>query len=667
MDVDNSKLDRRAVLKAAGLAAASVAISGCEGALEQQVGPAPQTSAVRHPAEGGPVRGDRPNILWITCEDISPALGCYGDKYAITPNLDQLAAEGLLYTNAYATAPVCSPARSCLITGTYATSLGTQHLRSDIKLPGNIKCFTEYLRKAGYYCSNNYKQDYNFEATTAWDESSKTAHWRKRKPGQPFFSVFNSITTHQSQIDGPEPRFFAKYTSNLKPEERHDPAEAPVPPFYPDTPVVRQTLARYHDLITLMDKEAGHILDELEQDGLPEDTIVFFFSDHGFGMPRFKRTLYDTGLRVPLILCLPKKYRHPAPFEPGTKVEQLVSFVDFAPTVLSLAGVPIPEHMQGQVFLGAKAGKPREYIFGASSRVDEAYELSRCVRDRRYKYIRNYMPHLPYAQQSAWPDQAAIAQELRRLAAEDKLAGAQKLFYSPTKPIEELYDTQADPYELNNLARRTSGGLVESSQHEHILKRLRQVHQAWVADTRDIGFLAEAEMHIRAEGKTPYEIATDFKAYPQQRIVAAAELVGTGPENLAKMTKLLDDSDGAVRYWAAVGLARQTSGGLGSLGAEAAQALKKALSDPAPNVRFAAAGALCGLEQCEEALNVLVKGLDDDRPVVVLAAARELQNIGNRACPVAGEIEKAKGKAAGGIYEMFIRWALDGALHNCRG
>jgi arylsulfatase A-like enzyme len=647
MSVSDSNLDRRAVLKAAGLAAASAAISGCEDAFEQQV---------------GPVRGDRPNILWITCEDISPALGCYGDKYAITPNLDQLAAEGLRYTDAYATAPVCSPARSCLITGMYATSLGTQHLRSDIKLPENIKCFTEYLRKAGYHCSNNYKQDYNFEATTAWDESSKTAHWRKRKGSQPFFSVFNSITTHQSQIDGPEPRFFAEYTSNLKPEERHDPAEAPVPPFYPDTPVVRQTLARYYDLITLMDKEAGHILDELEQDGLAEDTIVFFFSDHGFGMPRFKRTLYDTGLRVPLIVRLPKKYRHPAPFEPGTEVEQLVSFVDFAPTVLSLAGVPIPEYMQGQAFLGDKAGKPREYIFGASSRVDEAYELSRCVRDRRYKYIRNYMPHLPYAQRSAWPDQAAIAQELRRLAGEDKLAGAQKLFFSPTKPIEELYDTQTDPYELNNLARRTSGGLVESSQYEHILKRLRQVHRAWVADTRDIGFLPEAEMHIRAEGKTPYEIATDFKAYPQQRIVAAAELVGTGPENLAKMTKLLGDSDSGVRYWAAVGL-----GSLGNDAAAATQGLKKALSDSAPNVRFAAAGALCELDQCEEALNVLVKGLDDDRPVVVLAAARELQNTGDKVCPVAGEIKKVKSKALGGIYEMFIRWALEGALHNCRG
>lgn len=631
-------MNRRDFIKTMGLSTAALTIPGCISPAERSV-----VETFR----------DRPNILWITCEDIGPNLRCYGDTYAVTPNIDRLAAEGLMYTNAFATAPVCAPARSCLITGVYATSLGSQHLRSQVKLPEQIKCFSEYLREAGYYCSNNYKEDYNFTAKTAWDESSKMAHWRNRKPGQPFFSVFNLVTTHQSQISGSDERFFAKYTSNLKLQERHDPAKAELPPYYPDTPIVRKTWARYYDLITLMDKELDHLLQQLQDDGLADSTIVFFFSDHGFGLPRFKRTLYDSGLNVPLIIRFPARYQHLAQARPGKKVDELVSFVDFAPTVLSLAALPIPSHMQGWAFLGDKAAKPRQYIFGASSRVDEAYELSRCVRDKRYKYIRNYMPHLPYAQLSAWPDQGPVIKELRHLAAEGKLPGPQKLFMKPTKPIEELYDTQTDPHEIHNL--------VDSPRHRHILQRMRQVQRKWLADMYDLGFLPEAEMHIRAEGKTPYEIARQVRQYPQQRILAAAELVGKGPENLPKLIRLLEDYDSAVRYWAAVAL-----GALGPEAAPAAEALTEALADPQPNVRFAAAGALCTLDHCKDALPVLAKGLQDSRPYVILHAARELQSIGDRACPVIPAIEKAKRQAAGGLYEMFIRWALEGALRNCR-
>jgi uncharacterized sulfatase len=535
----------------------------------------------------------------------------------------------------------------------YATTLGTQHLRSDVKLPDAVECFTEYLRAAGYYCSNNYKQDYNFKAPTAWDDSSKMAHWRHRKAGQPFFSVFNSITTHQSQIDGPDPRFFAKYSGNLKPEQRHDPAKAKLPPFYPDTPVVRETWARYYDLITLMDGEVGHILEELDHDGLADDTIVFFFSDHGFGMPRFKRTLYDSGLRVPLIVRFPEKYRHLAPARPGQRIHDLLSFVDFAPTVLSLAGLPAPKHMQGRVFLGPKTGEPRRHVFGANSRVDEAYELSRCVRDKRYKYIRNYMPHLPYAQVSAWPDQARIAKELRRLALKGELRGPQAIFARHTKPREELYDTRTDPHEIRNLA--------DSPRHRDILERMRRLHRRWVADTLDLGFLPEAEMQIRAKGKAPYDMTQQAGNYPQQRILTAAELVHSGRESIPKLIELLGTPDAAVRYWAAVAL-----GALGREAEPAADALHKALSDSSPNVRFEAAGALCNLRHERQALTVLVRGLDDSRPWVILHAARSLQSIGEAARPVMPQIRRAREKGAGGLYEMFIRWALDGALRNCQ-
>ncbi|MHC4253698.1 MAG: sulfatase family protein, partial [Planctomycetota bacterium] len=313
------------------------------------------TSVFSHVAAGAPDGPERPNILWITCEDISADLGCYGDSYARTPNLDRLATEAVLYTNMYATAPVCSPARSCIITGVHACSLGTQHLRSNIAKPVTFRCFTEYLREAGYYCTNNSKEDYQFRTPkAAWDESSRKAHWRKRPAGKPFFSVINLTMTHQSQT-----RYTVKklQTVNARLPEalRHDPAEAPLPPYYPDTKVIRENVAAYHTQITLMDRAVGRILGELHRDGLSENTIVFFFSDHGGGIPRGKRWLHHNGIRVPFMVRCPGKYRQLVPGEPGTRSDRLVSFVDLAPTMLSLTGLPLPGHLQGRAFLGGKA------------------------------------------------------------------------------------------------------------------------------------------------------------------------------------------------------------------------------------------------------------------------------------------------------------------------
>jgi len=643
---------RRQFLKAAGLCASTFVVSGC-------------TSAAKQPPEKA--AKDKPNILWITCEDTSPQyLGCYGDNYATTPNLDKLAGQGVRYTNAFATAPVSAPARSCLITGVYATSLGTQHLRSEVKLPDKIKCFPQYLRAAGYYCSNNYKKDYNFTDVGAWDESSNTAHWRNRRPGQPFFAVFNFITTHQGQINGSDEEFFAAYRSKLKPDERHDPDRIALPPYYPDTPLVRKIWARYYDLITSMDKQVGDLLNQLEADGLAESTIVFFFSDHGLGIPRFKRTLYDSGLRVPLMVRFPARYRQLAPAEAGAATDRLVSFVDFAPTVLNLLGLPIPNYMQGSAFLGPRASAAREYIFGASGRVDEAYEMQRCVRDKRYKYIRNFMPHLPCIQPSEYCDRAEIMQELRRVAAEGlpaaagKLTGPQKFWWQPTKPIEEFYDTQADPHEINNLAG--------SAAHRSIVEQMRRVLRDWMIETHDTGLLPEADMHIRAKGSTPYQVARKPGKYPLARILAAAELTGSPDSELPRMLKRLEDGDGAVRCWAVAAL---TS--LGEKAGPAVDALTRALTDRHPNVRFAAAGLLCRLGRCDDALNVLAEGLKDRRETVVLHAAREIQGLGDKACPIAPQIEQAQERCRNpdGSYKndnhaMFIDWALKNALANCR-
>ncbi len=639
---------RREFLKTASLCASGLTVAGY--AEETVARPVPSVAETPAPR--------RPNILWITCEDTSPYLGCYGDPYAVTPNLDRFAGESIRYTNAYSTAPVCAPARSCLITGVYATSLGTQHLRSEVLIPRQIEAFPKILRVAGYYCSNNFKEDYNFKDPTIWDDSSPTAHWRNRSAGAPFFSVFNLTCTHQGQINGSDEEFFRKYSSKLTPQERHDPKTILLPPYYPDTPMVRKIWARYYDLITTMDKQVGAILDELKADGLADSTIVFFFPDHGLGIPRFKRTLYDSGLHVPLIVRFPPRCQHLAPFASGGRADQLVSFVDFAPTALKLAGMAIPSYMQGQPFLGEAPASPREYIFATHSRVDEAYEMSRCVRDQRYKYIRNFLPHLPYVQPSAYCDQAEIMQELRRLVGTPALIGSPGLLWQPTKPVEELYDIQADPHEIHNLA-----GVAA---HRQTLEQLRQRLWAWMVETHDTELLPEAEMHIRAAGATPYDVARDPRKYPQARILAAAELVGAGPNALPGLMEYLEDTDSAVRYWAVVGLE--------SLGAEAApavRALKKVLDDPSPNVRFAAAGVLCKLGSCDEALPVLAAGLRDSRQVVVLHAARTLQGLGDKASSLVRLMEAVRaqcknidGSYRNDNYAMFIDWALKSAVEN---
>ncbi len=444
---------------------------------------------------------ERPNILWLSCEDTSPDLGCYGDAYAHTPNLDRLAREGALYRYAFATYPVCAPSRSSIITAMYPATIGTHHMRSQGVPPPYVKCFTEYLRAAGYYCTNNVKTDYNFPAPlTAWDECSNRAHYRNRPPGRPFFAVFNNTVTHESQIRA-APEVFAKQTARLKPEERHDPAKAVLPPYYPDTPVVRRDWANYYDLVTAMDYWIGDWLEQLEREGLAENTVVFFWGDHGRGLPRAKRWPYDSGTRVPLII------RWPGRIKPGTVSEQLVSLMDLGPTVLSIAGVEIPSWMQGRAFLGPQAGPPREYVFMARDRMDEAYDMMRAVRDRRYRYIRNYQACKPYAQYIDYMEQMPTMREMRRLNKEGKLVGPQRNFFAPEKPPEELYDTFEDPHEVRNLAG--------SPAHREILERMRRVHEQFMKETGDLGLIPEPELQERMRPGGVWQTAATPVIEPQ--------------------------------------------------------------------------------------------------------------------------------------------------------
>ncbi|MBN1998658.1 sulfatase-like hydrolase/transferase [candidate division KSB1 bacterium] len=429
------------------------------------------------PAGGKSVK--RPNILWISCEDISPRLGCYGDKVARTPVLDKMASEGIRFSNFFTAAPVCAPNRSAIITGMYQTSIGTHHMRTSHKAEGlptpysavpphYVKTFTEYMRAAGYFCTNNVKTDYQFETPiTAWDECSRTAHWRNRPDkDQPFFCVINFTTTHESQ-NWPDP-------------EVTDPATVPVEPYYPDTPIVRNKIARLYDNIAKLDSQVGKVLEQLNEDGLAEDTIVFFWSDHGDGLPRKKRWIYDSGTHVPLIVRWPQTIR------PGSVNHDLISSIDLGPTVLSLASIEIPRHMQGRAFLGLQKKAAREYVFSARDRFDNSYDMVRSVRDKKYRYVRNFYPEKPYIIWVPYRNRSGIMQEILRLQAEGELDGAQNLWIADNRPAEELYDCDADPHNINNLAY--------DSKYKAVLERLSRVLDEWREKSGDMGDISELEM-----------------------------------------------------------------------------------------------------------------------------------------------------------------------------
>jgi arylsulfatase A-like enzyme len=415
----------------------------------------------------------------------------YGDKLARTPVLDRLARESIRYTNVFATAPVCAPSRAAIITGMYQTTLGAQHMRTTEdrvpELPGPylavppfyVKAFPEYLRAAGYYTTNRVKTDYQFgNPFTIWDEVSNEAHWRNRRdPKQPFFSVFNLTVTHEGQI------FPSSPARKGKPRVT-DPSSIEVPPYYPDTPAVRDELARMYDNIADMDGQVGEILKQLEDDGLAANTIVFYWSDHGDGVPRAKRSLYDSGLRVPLMIRWPKGVG--STLTPGSVSSDLVSFIDLAPTVLALAGAEVPAHLPGRVLVGPRAGSAPEFVFAARDRMDTEYDMMRSARDGRFLYIRNFSPELPYAGHITYRNQSAIMQEWFRLQAEGKLTGPAALWMRTSRPAEELYDTRADPHQIRDLSTDPA--------HRATLERMRRAVTDWMARTNDQGLVNEPEM-----------------------------------------------------------------------------------------------------------------------------------------------------------------------------
>lgn len=571
-------------------------------------------------------RERRPNILWITCEDIGPQLGYCGDPQAHTPNLDKLAKRGVAYRNAWSNAPVCAPARTTIITGVYPPSAGAEHMRSMVKLPAAMKLFPAFLREAGYYASNNVKEDYNVEKRAGtWDDSSAKAHWRNRAAGQPFFSVFNFTTTHESQIHR-QPHTLT-----------HDPAAMRVPAYHPDCPEVRRDWAQYYDNLTTMDGQAGKVLAQLEQDGLVEDTIVIFFGDHGPGLPRCKRYPYNSGLNVSILTVIPDKWRHLAPrqWRAGSSTDRLVGFVDLAPTMLSLAGVKPPEWYQGRAFLGPFEGAPNTYLHGFRGRMDERYDLMRSVRDQRYVYIRNYMPHRVYGQHMKTMFEMPTTKAWKKLFDEGKLPPETARFWRE-KPPEELYDLRSDPDEVRNLA--------ESKSHAAVLERMRKAHREHTLRIRDAGLLGEHEAWERSAPGTPWEMAHDAARYPVERVLDSAERAARRDvSSIPALEKGLADADAGVRYWSAMGLLIRGESGA----TQASEALRKALGDPAANVSIAAAEALArfGPESARAAaLETLAKWADPAKGsgYAAMAALNSLEETGAKARPVA---EKLRGLA----------------------
>ncbi|MBI4558390.1 MAG: sulfatase-like hydrolase/transferase [Candidatus Hydrogenedentes bacterium] len=583
-----------------------------------------------------------PNILWLSTEDIGPHLGCYGDPHAHTPTLDRLAREGIRYTNAYTVAPVCAPNRSGIITGVYPTTLGTHHMRSGGEgtqyshrpsLPPEIKCFSEYLRDAGYYCTNNAKEDYNFNTPpTAWDESSNKAHWRNRPhPHQPFFAVFNFTGTHESAVRQ-TPEWHAKTTHRLTPEQRQDPGKITPPPFHPDTPVVRENWVRYYELITALDYWIADHLDQLERDGLADNTIVFFWSDHGAGLPRCKRWLYDSGTHVPLIVRFPKAFSDIP--SAGTTDPRLISSIDFAPTVLNLAGLPIPTHMQGQPFLGPNPPAPRQYVFGARDRMDERYDTFRMVRDKRFKYIRNYQPFKPYDQFLDYNEQSPVMRELRRVKAEGLVTDGTRWTSQKVKPIEELYDTEQDPNELHNLA--------DAPEHQKTLARLWAAHEEWMLQTKDLGLIPESELVVLGKNYgNRFHIASHLEEespgfLSRLREIAVSAARPDAADRLS-LFKVLDDPDPAIRYWALVGVRN-----LHSPEPAIKAILQNALQDASGAVRVLAAQTLMELDANHAAaMEILLKELASPDEWVRLCAALALDELGPRAKPATLALKKA--------------------------
>jgi N-sulfoglucosamine sulfohydrolase len=566
--------------------------------------------------------GSLPNILWITSEDNAAQwLGCYGNKEAKTPRLDALAAHSLLFAHAYSNAAVCAVARSTILNGAYAVTQGTQHMRSRYKIPAIFKPYVTYLREQGYFCTNNSKTDYNFagDDRKIWDECSKRADYKHRAPGQPFFAVFNLLVSHESSLF-PQVVQANRRKGIIPNTPRLDPHSLLLPPYVPDLPEMRNDFAIYYDNISAMDRQVGKLLDQLKRRGEADNTIVFYYSDHGGPTPRGKRYLTDTGVRVPLVIHIPEKWRHLSPFRMGSQVDEVVSFVDLAPTVLSLCGLEKPPQMQGRAFLGAHRVAPPKNAdaFLFADRFDEINGMRRGITDGRFKYIRRFSSHLPAAPYSYYTLSMPSWRAWQKAWQDGRLSGSYRDLWEPRQPVEDLFDTKVDPWEIHNLA--------SDPRFADRLVAMRNNLRSIMANVHDTGLVPEAMFGTAANGPTTYDYVHSSRFDQEKILKLAFQASARDVAHLSALIKAMDARDPIARYWGATGCAI-----LGTQAASAANKLSELLSDSQPTVRMAAACALYEVGRPNEAKQSLLaefnSQLDGPESIQLINAITEVKAL----------------------------------------
>jgi len=560
---------------------------------------------------------DYPNILWITIEDTSPQfVGYEGNKTVHTPNIDRLAMEGVRFANAFATAPVCSSSRSTLITGCRTEAMGTGNHRSAYPIPDRILGFPEYLRRLGYFTSNHAKTDYNTSAAkriidSAWNESSGKAGWWNREQEQKFFSVFNYASSHQSRtMTNPYLWYKEKVLKKLPDSLITYPDEINVPPFYLDSPEMRKHLVRVHNSMNLTDIEIGLLVDSLRQNGLLESTIIFFFADHGEGIPKGKTNSTGMGYKVPFFIWFPKQYKHLSPWPLREITDELISFEDLPPTVLSLVGSQIPEYMTGRPFLGNSREDPRPYVYLSRNRIDESPDLARSVTDGQYLYTRVFLPRYPILKYQKYSDVSDITRIIREDGAAGKLNVIQSELLN-SRQVEYLFDQHNDPWEINNL--------VNDSMFSDVLKEMRTELRRSILEIRDIHFLPEYELKSISKETTPYEYRLS-EDYDYESIISAAYLSGENTDYLGHILGLLEDKDPIVRYWGAVGLHNHID-----ICTNFQDEILSYLNDPYPPVQIELAAVLFEVNQHPSARELLVGYLNSSNGREVVQTLQMIQ------------------------------------------
>lgn len=548
---------------------------------------------------------ERPNILWITFEDTSAfELGLYGNNNVPTPNMERLAENGVVFEKVSSVAPQCSPARSTIISGSYSTKYGNDWHRCVHRVPEDIYFFPKLLKEAGYFCTNNSKTDYNTlpeqwrkNKDEVWNECNIRATYnsKNRKPDQPFFSVFNAMMSHQGRI--------ATIETGMRKNRRVNPDSVFIPPYVPDLPEMRDDFAWHHESVMLIDEWLGLILDDLEEKGLADNTIIFFYSDHGGPMPQGKEFPYQVGYNPAFVISVPEKYKELSPFKPGTRTEQLVDFTDLAPTVLNLAGLEIPSNMDGKAFLGKHVAKGKKYQHSFRTNAHTHYDPSRIVFDGRYRYIRNYTPHHPHGIWMWYNSKMPSLRAWTRYWLDGKTKGIENRFFEE-KATEMLFDLQTDPWEINNLAQLPD-------YHEKLLE-LREENNRHIREIKDLGFFPFFQRY-KSDSISMYEWVRETN-YDFEELYLAAEKASEGnPENISFLTNCLKSEKPEVRFWGVSGLAMLARH---NNDMDCPEELKTALFDTAPSVASAAGEALCYLGKEKEAIPVMMKLVEEGQPDV---------------------------------------------------